>query len=117
MTVVKLSSALPDDHGLAAVAEQLIGEPDRLHVVVALVKTKKLTTDVDSGEVDPTAHIKRIEVVAGDSDETKRLMQIMRRQHERRTGNTVLPLDLEDDLRSVFGEHVDPDTGEIGGTS
>ena len=51
--------------------------------------------------------------MAGDEAEVKRLMQIMRRQHERRTGSTVLPLDLEDDLRSVFGEHVDPDTGEI----
>jgi len=113
MTVVKLSSALPDDHGLTAVADALVHETDRLHVVVALVKTKKLTTDVDTGDIDPTAAIRRIEVVAGDEAEVKRLMQIMRRQHERRTGSTVLPLDLEDDLRSVFGEHVDPDTGEI----
>ena len=113
MTTVKLASALPDDHGLTAVADRLINDPDELHIVVAIVKTKKLTTDVEDGDVVPTAHIKRIEVVGGDKDEARRLMQIMRRQHERRTGNTVLPLDLEDDLRTALGESVDPDTGEI----
>lgn len=111
MTTVKLAGTLPDDHGLAAVADSLVTEPEDLHLVVAILSTKKLTTDVETGEVVPTAHVRRIEVIGTDVDESKRLVQLMRRQHERRTGKTVLPLDLEDDLRSVLG--VDPDTGEI----
>jgi len=114
MTTVKLASALPADHGLTAVATSLIDDPEQMHIVLAIVKTKKLTTDVESGDVSPTAHIKRIEVVGSDKDEAKRLLQIMRRAHERRTGNTVLPLDLEDDLRTALGEAIDPNTGEIG---
>ncbi len=53
--------------------------------------------------------IRRIEVIA-PADLTV-AQQLMRRSLEARTGRTVLPLDLEDDIRFAFGQ-VDPRTGE-----
>jgi hypothetical protein len=112
--MTKLAGNLPkgDGNGLDALAHALIDEPHRIHVVVALVDCKKTTTDNDSGEVEPTARIRRIEVV-GDQDKDL-ASKMLRRALERRTGKTVLPFDLEEDLRSAFGGF-DPDTGETFG--
>lgn len=40
--------------------------------------------------------------------------KMLRRALERRTGKTVLPFDLEEDMRAAFG-NFDPSTGEIFG--
>lgn len=110
--MTKLSSALPggDGNGLAAIARQLVDEPHELHVVIAIVDNKTTKTNHDSDEREPTARIRRIEVINGDDKEVAQ--QMMRRALETRTGQTVLPLDLEDELRAAFGD-IDPDTGEI----
>ncbi len=110
--MTKLASNLPggDANGLTAIARQLIDAPHDVHVVVALVDCKKTTTDNDSGEIIPTARVRRIEVI---DDQDKDLAQkMLRRALERRTGKAVLPFDLEEDLRAAFG-NVDPGTGEI----
>lgn len=110
--MTRLASGLPkgEGNGLGAIARALIDEPHRIHVVVALVDCKKITTDNDSGEVEPTARIRRIEVIEDQDHDLAAKM--LRRALERRTGQTVLPFDLEEDLRATFGR-VDPDTGEI----
>lgn len=110
--MTKLAGSLPkgEGNGLDAVARQMIDEPDAVHVVIALVDCRKITTDTDSGEIEATARIRRIEVVSGDDRATAERM--LRRALEKRTGKTVLPFDLEEDMRSAFGG-VDPDTGEI----
>jgi hypothetical protein len=110
--MTKLTSSLPggDANGLIAIARQLIDSPHDVHVIVGLVDCKKITTDNDSGDVVPTARIRRIEVIDGD-DKTL-AAKMMRRALETRTGKTVLPFDLEEDLRAAFG-NIDPDTGEI----
>lgn len=110
--MTKLAATLPggDANGLVAIARALIDSPHEIHVAVVLVDCKKTTTDNDSGEVVPTARVRRIEVI-GEQD--KLLAQkMLRRALERRTGKTVLPFDLEEDLRAAFGG-VDPDTGEV----
>lgn len=110
--MTKLASNLPggDANGLVAIARALIDTPHDVHVVVGLVDCKRTTTDNDSGEVVPTARIRRIEVIdGGDKDLAAKMM---RRALEQRTGKTVLPFDLEEDLRAAFGR-IDPDTGEI----
>jgi hypothetical protein len=114
MPDVKLASSTPDgeNNGLLALWEKLVTTPQDLHVVVALVDCKRTTTDNDTGEIVPTARIRRIEPIS-DGDDGKRLIRLLRRAFEQRTGKAVLPLGLEDDLRAVFGEDVDPDTGEI----
>lgn len=111
--MTKLASNLPqgDANGLSAIARELVDDPHQVHVVVALVDCKKTTTDNDSGEVVPTARVRRVEALA-DKDDLAFAQKMMRRQLERRTGKTVLPFDLEEDLRAAFGR-IDPDTGEI----
>lgn len=116
MTTAKLASTLPegDSNGLLAIVDELIGQPHDMHVVIALVDCKRTTTDCDTGEVVPTARVRRIEAITAPED-GKRLINLLRRAYEQRTGQAVLPLDLEDELRSVFGDEVDPGTGEVRG--
>ena len=109
-----LASGLPkgEGNGLDAIARGLIETPDQVHVVIALVDCKKITTNTDTGEVTPTARIRRIEAI-GDADKPF-VSKMMRRALEVRTGKTVLPFDLEEDIRAAFGR-IDPDTGEVVG--
>lgn len=110
--MTKLSSKLPDGdgNGLNTLARALIDSPHQVHVVIGLVDCMRTMTDTDTGEIIPTARLRRIEVI-GDND-IDAAQQMMRRALEGRTGQTVLPLDLENDLRAAFG-NVDPVTGEI----
>lgn len=113
--MAKLASRLPqgDGNGLESITRQLIDEPHQVHVVVALIDCKKITTDSDDGTVEPTARIRRIEVI--DKADKDLANKMLRRALERRTGKAVLPFDLEEDLRAAFG-NIDPDTGEIFGS-
>lgn len=113
--MTRLASSLPkgDGNGLDALARDLIESPHDIHVVVALVDCKKITTDNDSGDVEATARIRRIEAI---SEEDRDLAaKMLRRALEKRTGKTVLPFDLEEDLRAAFG-NFDPKTGEVFGS-
>ena len=112
MSDATLSGTLPkgDANGLGPIVRTLIDEPPRFHVVMAIIDCKKVTTDFDTGDVVPTARIRRIEVIT-PADLTV-AQQLMRRSLEARTGRTVLPLDLEDDIRRFAFGQVDPRTGE-----
>jgi hypothetical protein len=100
--MTKLNTALPkgEGNGLGAIARKLIDDPHDVHVVIALVDCKSTTTDNDTGEIVPTARIRRIEPITDDDREVAAKM--LRRAMERRTGKTVLPFDLEEDLRAVL---------------
>ena len=89
--------------GLAAIATELIDNPEKVHVVIALVDCVKVTTNTDSGDVVPTARIRRIEAIKDPAD-GKRMQALMRREWERRTGKTVLPFEMEEEMRQAFGE-------------
>lgn len=113
----KLAGLLPkgDADGLAPITNDLIKHPQRFHVLMVLVDCKSVVTDNDSGDVVPTARIRRIEVIGReDRDDLKAAEKLMRRALERRSGDTVLPLDLEDELSIAFAG-VDPLTGELYG--
>lgn len=116
MTNIKLTSSLPDheeNNGLGAIADAMVGDPTSLHVAVVVLDTKKIETDIDTGEATPTARVRRIEIIDRDDDKA-RLRELSTRAFEARTGKTVLPLDLEDELRAAFGAaRVDTDTGEL----
>lgn len=110
--MTKLASSLPkgDGNGLDSLARDLIDQPHDVHVIVALVDCKKITTDNDDGTIEPTARIRRIEVITeADKDLASKML---RRALEKRTGKTVLPFDLEEDMRAAFGS-VNLQTGEI----
>jgi hypothetical protein len=100
-----LAGNLPagENNGLAAIARELVENPNKVHVVIALVDCVKITTKTDSGDVIPTARIRRIEAITDPSD-GNRMRMLLRREFERRTGKTVLPFELEEDMRKAFGE-------------
>lgn len=103
---LKLSAALPasdDCNGLDVIADDLVANPGDFHVAIVVLDCKKIETDTDTGEQTPTARIRRVEVVTRKDDKA-RLRSLATRAFEKRTGKTVLPLDLEDELRDAFGE-------------
>jgi hypothetical protein len=111
-----------DKNGLSAIAAELVAEPDRMHVMLAVIDTQKVTRKTDTGEQIATVRIRRIERVLGQDLATAE--KLIRRALEHRTGMTVLPLDVEDDMRSAFenfdatkpeGDGHDDDGGADGG--
>lgn len=112
--MTKLGSGLPkgDANGLAAIGRVLVDVPEHVHVVIALVDCKTISTDIDTGDVEATARIRRVEAVL--AEDHPQAQKMLRRALEKRTGKVVLPFDLEEDLRSAFGG-VDPTTGEVHG--
>jgi hypothetical protein len=111
MSNSSLSGALPkgDANGLGPIVRDLIDDPHHFHVVMAIIDCKQVKTNFDTGEVVPTARIRRIEVML--PADLGAAQKLMRRSLEHRTGRTVLPLDLEDDIQLAFGQ-IDPRTGE-----
>lgn len=107
--MTKLAAALPkgNGNGLAALAPELIAEPHRVHVVVALIDCKKVTIDADTGDSEATARIRRVEVIPAEDRELAG--NLLRRAFERRTGQTVLPFDLEEDVIAAFGDQPESD--------
>lgn len=115
--MTKLASALPkgDSNGLDGLARDLVDDPHRMHAVIAVLDCSKIITSTDTGEVEPTARVRRIERVL-DADLTA-AERLLRRALEKRAGDTQLPIDLEEELEEIFGQGVTLDlgTGELTG--
>jgi hypothetical protein len=115
MADVSIGGTLPvgDGDGLTAIASSLIAEPARMRVMLAVVDVAKVTVKTDTGERTATVRVRRIEeVLPGDLGTAEKLL---RRALERRTGQSVLPLDLEDEIRDVFAQLDQLDFDEPGG--
>jgi hypothetical protein len=89
-----LAGSLPKGghNGLEAIRSQLVQHPQTAHLVVALVDCKKVTTDTDTGDTEPTARIRAIEVV--DKANEERLSALLQRLYEERTGQPGALWDL-----------------------
>lgn len=100
---VNLSGSLPNDdrNGFGTVSAALVDDPEARHIIVAIVNCKKITTDVDTGDVVPTARICAIEAFRGETADAKELRRLWRRAFERRTGKVELPLELERELDAI----------------
>lgn len=115
MPSVKTNALLPkgDENGLSAIAAVLVDEgasrsPKRLRAVLAIVDTKRVGIDSDTGEEQATVRFRRVEVLlADDLGEAEKLI---RRALEFRSGQAVLPLDLEDEITQAFRDMADPDS-------
>jgi hypothetical protein len=103
-----------DANGLSAMASDLIADPERKRVIIAIVDNPKTVVHNVTGDRTATVRMCRIEaVLAGDLGAAE---QLMRRALEKRTGQTVLPLDLEDELSEAFAEiDLDADPGDDDG--
>jgi hypothetical protein len=102
MSDISLSGSLPrgDANGLGVIVKSLIRDPEKVHALIVLVDCTKQIHYTDTGETIPVLRIRRAEVVrAGDLKEAERLI---RRSWEERSGDTVLPLELEDDIKSIL---------------
>jgi len=100
--MTKLASALPegDANGLAALAPDLCQDPHKTHLAIVVLDCKTIVENTDTGAQTPTARIRRIEPITGQDKPLA--AQMLRRALEERTGQAVLPIDLEDDLNSLF---------------
>lgn len=112
MVSAKIGGSLPkgDANGIGPIVGELVNHPHRMHVLLCLVDCNKVTTNNDTGEIIPTARIRRVEVVL--PQDLKSAEKLLRRALEKRAGLTVLPMDLEDEISIAFGR-VDPRTGEV----
>jgi hypothetical protein len=111
---MKLAGRLPKDdmNGLDARLKQFLDEPDTIQVALVMLKTSKVTKDVDAGgSLEPTLKILRVEAIL--PEDAKDAKKMLRRALEKRLGVTVLPLELEDEISAVFDDAAtDRETGE-----
>lgn len=113
--MAKLNGSLPKGqaNGLSAIARQLVDEPDQPHVVIAIVDTRKIATDCDTGDQEATVRVRRIEPISGDDGQ--RAATLLRRAMETRTGQTTLPIEVEEEIEAALGSvSSDPDEGNAG---
>jgi hypothetical protein len=114
---VKTNAVLPkgENNGLASVAGELIAEgtgarPRRLRAVLGIIDTRRVTTDADTGDQQATVRFRRVEVLL--PDDLAAAEKLIRRALEHRSGQTTLPLELEDEIRAAFAAMADPDNPE-----
>lgn len=107
MPNVKLASTLPSGgaNGLALLAGDLVADPQKWRVVIALVDCSQITTNSDTEQVVPTARVRRIVPVADQDLATAK--RLMTRSHEGRTGQTMLPYELEEEFADAFTPSLD----------
>lgn len=118
--MTSLRGSLPKENGLDQLNGLICHDPQRKFLVVAVIEGHKITTDVDTGMQEAQVRLRRIKAIT--SEDATRAEQLLRRAVEVRTGQTELPIELEDELSEIL-EHatginpkdVDPDTGEIRG--
>ena len=89
--MTKLNSSLPKDNdknGLNALSRKLVDNPETEHIVVAVIDCKSINTDIDTGDVEPTVRILRVETVNDASSPEAHAM--LDAALVKRTGRTVL---------------------------
>lgn len=99
---IRLAGKLPDGdrNGVQMLGAELIARPQHGHLVLALVDTATLTTNVDTGAVTATLRVQRVEaVLRGDHRDAWRLME---RAYLQRTRDDQLPLDFDYDLERLI---------------
>ncbi len=109
--MTRLSGKLPKDadkNGLDAIGRELLKEPKQRRIVIALVNGWRSVKDYDTETEEPIVRILRIEQIA--PDDRAEAERLVRRALEYRSGDTVLPIDIERDLESWFGKDVTVDT-------
>jgi hypothetical protein len=97
-------------NGFAAIAADLLREPRRLRAALVIFDCRRGTEDYDLADTVVTLRIRRAEVLL--PDDLGEVEKLVRRALEARTGQQVLPLDLEDEITELFRQMTDPDSAE-----
>jgi len=127
MPNVKKNALLPggEENGLAPIAGLLVAEgmgqaPRKFYAVLGIIDCKRVGVDADTGEELATVRFRRVELLL--PDDLPQAEKLIRRSLEFRSGQTTLPLELEDDIRQAFDQMAnptspdDPDEGTGKGT-
>src|SRR5437870_3687250 len=98
-----MAAQLPNGelNGLLAVHKQLLNGKRDVMVAIAILDRRQLVHEDDTDEDVPVVRVRRIEVLS-DHEDADAVARLLLREFERRTGQAVLPLDLENDLRSIL---------------
>lgn len=102
MSTVKLAGALPPGtaNGLAYIVDDLVQDPQGFHVALVVLDCSQTTVKTDTGEVVPTARVRRImPILDADIPTAQRMLE---RAVEKHSGQTMLPFELEEDLAGAF---------------
>jgi hypothetical protein len=113
MAQVKTNALLPkgDDNGLQVIAGPLAVEtmgmaPSRLRAAIVIFDGKRVNFDKDADEELVTVRVRRIELLL--PSDLGGAEKLIRRALEARSDGTVLPLELEDEIREAFDQMRDP---------
>lgn len=100
---VTLSGRLPGDDkdGLGDLSGKFTDHPERLHLVVGLVSTTKVTRDVESDEEVPTIRFRHIEACEATSQHAKVIREVVEALYGERTGKWALPGEIKDFLSTL----------------
>lgn len=102
-------------NGMEGIRDDLIAKPLERHVIVAVIETIRLSTDVrDGGTITPTVRLCNVEPVFGDDAVTAR--KLLDAAYHERTGQTAPPATLFDDVdpedMDDWGDDDTPPLGE-----
>lgn len=102
--MTKVNPKLPsgDANGLDDLAAQLVREPNRKRVLLAVVDCSRIVEDADTGDREPVVRFRRVELLT--PTDAPQGEQLLRRALERRTGRTTLPFEVEDELTRLFAD-------------
>jgi hypothetical protein len=90
-----------DGNGLNAIAGDLVKDPRRLRVAVIIFDVEDIDEKVRKDYTAARVCIRRVEVVR-DSGDGAAMQRILMREFERRTGQTTLPFELEQEVEAAF---------------
>ena len=99
-----------DASGLLAIADHLVKDPLRLRAALVVFDAKRGTLDYDADDTVVTVRVRRWELVL--PQDLDAVQQMIRRALEFRSGQTTLPLELEDEISQLFKSMQEPDSPE-----
>jgi hypothetical protein len=123
MPDIKPTALLPkgEANGFVAIAKELRDEPLKLRAALIVFNAKRGTEDYDAADTLITVRVLRVARLL--PQDLAHAEAMLRRAVEFDSGETTLPLDLEDEIRTAFegmkepDSTVDPDEPERGAES
>ena len=104
MTELSVSGKLPNGDraaGLLAQLAELLDDPKKVRVGIVFYDVASIKTTPETGDRVPTVRLRAFEPIT-PNDDADEMRNLLVRSVARRTGQEVLPLDLERELKSIF---------------
>lgn len=110
MPDIKSTAILPkgEANGFVAIAKELRDEPLKLRAALIVFNAKRGTEDFDQADTVITVRVLRVARLL--PQDLPHAETMLRRAVEFDSGETTLPLDLEDEIRAAFEGMKEPDS-------